>query len=356
MAQANPEIAHKILDEILVLSTRLVIQDREEVHPVLDGIGRESEGSVIGPPFAVFYWDTGVEGVEVEVGFPVSRPVETAVATTRNLEEVEAYTLMHVGPYEELRQSYGRLYTQLYARGIPASLVSREIFFKHNARNPESNVTEVQVLIHDWDRRLARAVDEVLGVDARMHVMMGSEMLGPNSSKEERTCWVRMAVERLDGLADDEQKYDILSRCAHVFPKERIQKLGSIYERTGELKDVLEEMEKDPEWYESPVIEGDNIRIKKVPCDRKGYEAATSPEDKRNAYCHCPMVRGLFEDTPPSFCYCGGGWYRRLWEGILGRPVRVRISKALTKGDDCCEFTIDIQKWQELRSTEGGSR
>ncbi len=349
MTQTDFEIVHKTLKETLVLTTRLTIKEREELYPLFERIGRESEGSITGPPFAVFYWDTGVDGVEVEAGFPVSEPLDTSIATGRLLEEAEAFTVVHVGPYDGLRQSYGRLYTQLYARGIPASLISREVFQKHNPKNPEQNLTEVQVLIHDWEDRLAHAVDELLGAEARRHVMMGSELLSPDTSKKERTSWVCKAVERLDKLADDDQKYDILSRCAHVFPEERIERLRGIFQETGEIGSVLKEMAEDPEWYETPVVEAGGIRVRKVPCNRKAYEEATTSEEKRKAYCHCPMVRDFLDKTPQSFCYCGSGWYRRLWEGITGDQVRVRIVKTLVKGDDCCEFMVEIPRRLESR-------
>jgi effector-binding domain-containing protein len=342
MAETDFGIVHKALKETLALTIRLTIREREELHSVFEKIGRESEGSITGPPFAVFYWDTGVEGVEVEAGFPVSEPLDTAIATSRVLEGAEAFTAVHVGSYEGLQQTYGRLYTQLYARGIPASLVTREIFQKHNIKNPRQNLTEVQVLIHNWGDRLALAVGELLGADARKQVMMGSELLSPETGKEERASWLCRAVERLDKLADDDQKYEILSKCAHVFPEQRIQKLRRLFLETGEIGSVLKEMAEDPDWYETPVMEASGIRVKKVPYNRKAFDEATSSEEKRKAYCHCPMVKEFFDKTPSSFCYCGSGWYRRLWEGITGNQVRVRIVKTLVKGDDYCEFIIEI--------------
>jgi hypothetical protein len=27
------------------------------------------------------------------------------------------------------------------------------------------------------------------------------------------------------------------------------------------------------------------------------------------------------EQISPTLCYCGAGWYRRIWEGILEKPV-----------------------------------
>jgi predicted hydrocarbon binding protein len=45
---------------------------------------------------------------------------------------------------------------------------------------------------------------------------------------------------------------------------------------------------------------------------------------------------------PPSFCYCGAGWYRRQWEGAIDRPVTIEIVKSILKGDDVCQFAIHL--------------
>lgn len=64
---------------------------------------------------------------------------------------------------------------------------------------------------------------------------------------------------------------------------------------------------------------------------------------KRKHCCHCPLVRNhLGEGISPTFCYCGSGWYRQQWEGILGKPVKVEILKSLLKGDDICQFAIHL--------------
>lgn len=342
MTQEARPISHKKLDKILAATTRLTIRKRQELHPIFEEMGREWQGKVTGPPFAVFHWDTGVDGVEVDAGFPVSRVTDTAGDRSTTLEEAEAFTLLHVGAYDTLGQSYSKLYTQMYERGIPASLMSREIYLKYDAKSPQKNVTEIQVLIHDWIDRFSAALERVLGTQQREGVMIGSSGLSPESTKAERTLWVCAAVERLDGLADDQQRYDILSSCAHVFPEERIKKLRAIYEQTEDIDAVLMEMDKDPDWYESPLRDGSIIIVQKVPYDKKAYDKASNDEEKKRAYCHCPMVRHQFDETPPSFCYCGSGWYRRLWEGILTESVQVEMLKSLTRGDNICKFAIHL--------------
>ena len=54
------------------------------------------------------------------------------------------------------------------------------------------------------------------------------------------------------------------------------------------------------------------------------------------------MVRGHLDELSPTFCYCGTGWYRRPWEGILDQPVRVELVQSLLKGDDVCQVAIHL--------------
>jgi predicted hydrocarbon binding protein len=45
---------------------------------------------------------------------------------------------------------------------------------------------------------------------------------------------------------------------------------------------------------------------------------------------------------PTAFCYCGAGWYRQQWEGAIGRPVTIEIVKSVLKGDEVCQFAIQL--------------
>ena len=64
----------------------------------------------------------------------------------------------------------------------------REIYLALDPEHPADNVTEVQVVRHEWDRLLAEGVDQVLGAVARQQVMEGIERLTPESSDETYTC------------------------------------------------------------------------------------------------------------------------------------------------------------------------
>jgi hypothetical protein len=211
---------------------------------------------------------------------------------------------------------------------------------------PANNVTEVQVILHEWERLFGEGAEEVLGVDARRKLMQGVESIGPDSSSDDYIAWIQGAIARLDALTDDsEKKCQVVSHCAHVFPQERIDHLRFIYER-GVFDDILRDMYSDDFWYEKPVRRGNVIYMRKNPYNPEGYANAATPAERRKAYCHCPFVHPYLDEIPaklsPTFCFCGAGWYRRLWEGILGKPVKIEHIETLLRGNDQCTLTITL--------------
>lgn len=42
----------------------------------------------------------------------------------------------------------------------------------------------------------------------------------------------------------------------------------------------------------------------------------------------------------PTYCYCGAGFYKGIWEEILKKPVKVEVLKTVMKGDDICQIAI----------------
>ena len=48
----------------------------------------------------------------------------------------------------------------------------------------------------------------------------------------------------------------------------------------------------------------------------------------------------LGERLPASYCYCGAGYYKDMWEYILGSPVEVEVLTSVLQGDDECSIAI----------------
>jgi len=162
---------------------------------------------------------------------------------------------------------------------------------------------------------------------------------------------VRSAIERLESAADDFQRYDCVSRCAHVFPPEQVAKLRASFTEAREeglgfleaVDRVIAFMDSDPGWSEKATRQGHTILASKGPRDKKAYEAAETPEARAAAACFCPIVRTKLQDGMPlTFCYCGAGWFRQQWEGATGVPVRVEILGSLLNGDPECSFAVHL--------------
>jgi effector-binding domain-containing protein len=302
--------------------------------------------AICGDALAIFHNGAVKDGFLVECAYPVTHLVETVEVHTRTLEAAPALTILHHGPHLNIRNSVQKIYDYLDAHAWTTSLFRREIYRVQNPAQPEKNVTEVQVILHEWDRLFAEGAEKVFGTEARQWLMQGIEAITPESSSDEYTTWIRGTIERLDTLTDDnEMKCQAVSHCAHVFPQERIDHLRSIYEK-GAFDDILREMYTDDFWYEKPVRRGNVLYMRKNPFNPEGYAKASTPAERRTAYCHCSFVHPYLDEVParlsPTFCYCGAGWYRRLWEGILKQPVRIEHVETLLKGNDQCTLTITL--------------
>ena len=348
-------IEHRHYGETLVASRRLTIQARAELPAALERLAREvtakrSSAAITGPPFVLFHFITSVEdGSDVEVGVPVTLPVETAWVSSRLLPALEVLSLRHTGPLEKLGESYGKLYGFASAHGVVSDEFCREVYL--DVRDPGDCEVEVQLVVHNWNALLAGNLERVLGPAGRVEVMQGSGGIDVETALDDRFRWVKGAVERLDRLADEGQTYDVLSSCAHVFPAGQVAKLAAVYQearaRTGDplqaVDAVIAFMDRDPGWPAGMRREGRIVYDAKKPRDPQAYEKAQSEGEKKKAYCFCPIVRShLDRGMPSSFCYCGSGWYRRQWEGAIGQPVTIDVVKSILKGDEVCQFAIHL--------------
>ncbi len=190
-----------------------------------------------------------------------------------------------------------------------------------------------------WPERLAiqlkRLVDEAIAAQ----IMEGSEDL---KTAEETTEWVRQAVDKLDRLVPDpEIRKRILTGCACPFPSDRIEKLRDYYRQCQDIDSLLDKMYRNA-FYNRPERKDNTIYITKVPSRPEEYAQATTPEEKRLYYCHCSQVRGSGKRVSPTFCYCGAGWCRNIFEQVLERPVDVEVCKCVLQDDDDCIIAVRI--------------
>lgn len=344
-------IVYKKLKPLQVAFIKTRIDTREQILPLFDRLQVACGEAICGHAMVIFHGGAIKDGFLIEAAFPVNHPVETGEVHTRLLEAVPAMTMLHYGEHKTIRESVLKIYDYISKHAWSTSLSRREIYSVLNRAEPEKNITEVQAILHEWGRLLAEGAEKVLGEHAREYLMVGIETITPSSSFENFSAWIQGAIERLDGLtSNEEQKCQVVSHCAHVFPQERIDHLRAIYAQ-GNFDEILHEMYGDEFWYEKPVRRRNVIYMRKNPFDPEGYASASTPAERRKAYCHCSFVRPYLDENfiqqkkaalSPTFCYCGAGWYRQLWEGILNQPVKIEHVETLLKGNDQCTLEITL--------------
>jgi len=125
------------------------------------------------------------------------------------------------------------------------------------------------------------------------------------------------------------------------------EQFESFLKDTLQLSDELIKEIVERGWGSAGVKKGNTIIATKIP--KSGYlieyMQETDPERKRRLYCHCPRIRDVLktcETISPTYCYCGAGFYKGIWEEILQRPVEVKVLESVLKGDAVCKIAVHL--------------
>ncbi|NHJ84563.1 MAG: hypothetical protein FK734_03825 [Asgard group archaeon] len=200
-----------------------------------------------------------------------------------------------------------------------------------------------------WLKRLKASLDKHSNEETSKEILSGCEKINFKSQGNEKALWVTQAVDKIDDLTDDDTRKKILLGCCDIFPKTRIKPLREKYLETGNIDDVIKTMYQDTSWgglsyYEYPKRKGNVLYVIKNPFNPKKYNETEDKEEKKLYYCHCGLAKAALKNPDiklsPTFCYCGAGWYKTLWEGILEMPIKIKVLQSIVQGDDCCEFAI----------------
>ncbi len=336
------EITHKSVDGMLYAYSEVRTENRMDLLKRAEELKVALGDRVTGPPTIVLHWATGHKGVVAWVGFPVDRRVNRKGIETRRLEPIEVLSIVQMGPYDKVKETYLRIFDHMRAHGLLGKTTSREQVLSYDADDPDGALVDVQWPLHDWLAILGGCIERHMGTAVRDEVLRGVEDMSVDTPKDERRRWTMEAIRRFEAVANDEQQFECLSRCADEFSQVRIEALRAIYRKTKSIDAVLEEMRKDFGWYEGPHRKGRVIYVSKIPFDPEGLKAARTPKEARRARCHCNLIRDHLDEVPSAYCWCGAGWYRQQWEGILGKPVRITLVRSLARGDDDCVFAIHL--------------
>lgn len=225
-----------------------------------------------------------------------------------------------------------------------------------------------------WLDKLSRCLTERNRADRRDEIMRGHEHLSDQTSREEILFWTKGVLRRLQEHLSEEEAREVLLGCACQYPREGLADIRACYQREGNLttahamlKDrfvafLRDDLKLDEDlvslildrgWGLAGRLDGQRVIATKIPksANLRGYLQEEDPEKRRRMYCHCPRIRSILASgkaLSSLYCHCGGGFYKGVWEEILGRPVKVELSESVLDGGEVCRFVIDCSGPQEF--------
>lgn len=213
-----------------------------------------------------------------------------------------------------------------------------------------------------WLNRVANSLTKNYGTALRDQIMSQIDR-GGGSVQTTRSLLIALTKSM-----PEKNIHDTLTDCACFYPHDELKPLKELYESTGNLEEVhqalQEKFERDivaykklsPEqleyivsnnWGVAGKLEGRTIIATKIPAQFHDYFEAETREERGALYCHCPRLKEAIqkqEALPYRYCYCGGGYYRDIWQYLTGKNVRITILKSILLGDDVCQFKIEIEE------------
>lgn len=356
------EVSNEHVDDVLVASIHFLGQ-HEEIPERLARLREQVKTHINGEPLCLYHRgedENPKAARELEVCYPVSEAVEGSEVQSRVLAGGQFLCVTHSGPGEPGEPEWGPApWWQKLVEPIVEQQIGiedeplREVHLPAQGSGERPTIQlQAPLLQPRWLERLAEGLEHSAGEGVRQRVMAGSESLKADSALADRLAWTQGAMERLDAEVDEATRCRVMTGCAHRFPPRRIAKMRAIYRQDGDLDALLELMRADRSlgdrsWYESLEREGDVVYVTKDPFYPEKYREAADVVEKRACACHCTVGRAAIrekEDLSPTFCYCGGGWYTQIWEGILERRVEVEVVQSVLWGDDRCRFAIDLSQ------------
>lgn len=219
-----------------------------------------------------------------------------------------------------------------------------------------------------WLSKFSASMDCVAGSPVRELIMEGSDRLSDRTDRREIAAWSARAMALLDERVEVDKRVEIMTGCACQRPKADLAEIGKKYEETKDVDLVITMLQErfmsflrdtlnlndgiitqvlERGWGLAGRRDGDRVIATKIPKSAYivQYLLETDAAKKRAIYCHCPRIRDAINadvSISHTYCYCGAGFYKGIWEYILQRPVRVDVLESVLKGGDACKFAVNL--------------
>lgn len=191
----------------------------------------------------------------------------------------------------------------------------------------------------EWPQRMSDSLKRNVGEKEAELIIEGCDKLCEMDEKN-RAKWMAQAMGRLDShVADEKTKIKIMTDCCCRCYEEHILELRRVWKGTGDV-DALIDVMTGKVFLRRPERDGNIVYVTKAPRFPEEHAGAKTKEEKKYYFCHCDYARAASAGISKTYCLCGAGWCKRIWEEIMERPIRVDVVKAVLQGDNVCRFAV----------------
>lgn len=153
MADSIFEIEERNVQPLMVAGVRMIGR-YSEIGPGLGTLCKRLGRHIAGKPMCMYYdGEYRKDDANFEPCVPVGKKIEADGISIRELAAQRCVTLVHRGPYEELRHSYARIMKYVKDRGYEVTLPTREVYLKGPGMifrgNPKKYLTEIQLPVKE---------------------------------------------------------------------------------------------------------------------------------------------------------------------------------------------------------------
>ena len=138
--------------------------------------------------------------------------------------------------------------------------------------------------------------------------------------------WLKDAIERLENAVGTEKARKIMESsgrmCCGATCRKRAQEVTHGIQSISEILHRLNKAH----------LGGGRLKLKDKHTVTGGYDQ-----------CYCGQVKHTKTPFPTlTYCHCSVGWYKQLFEAVLGRSVDIEITQSIISGAKTCEFIFHV--------------
>jgi len=189
---------------------------------------------------------------------------------------------------------------------------------------------------HGMIQQIEGCIERYVGKTTAQKIMEGSENITEKTDRKKTALFVKDAMQKLDGAADEKTRARIMQECGYNCAKKNHKVIERAIARRGKfgsLEEFLEAEQQKPLKGTKLIREGNVL-----------YQFYTPHAFTRPMRCYCGLFRELPEEDTVSitYCNCSKGFVEKYWEAILDRPVEVDLLQSAISGAKECKFAIHL--------------